>query len=74
MIVITPARIPPEPRPAIALPTMKPIELGAAPQRAEPTSNRMIDVMKVVLMLKIVYIFPNSSWKAQLVSRYAVPY
>ena len=69
-----PDRTPPDPRPAIALPRMKAIEFGAAPQRIEPTSNSRMDVRKVALMLKKVYSLPNTSWKAQLVSKYAVPY
>ena len=66
--------MPPDPKPAIVLPSIKAIELGAAPQRAEPVSNSRIDVRKVALTLKNLYSFPNTSWKAQLVSRYAVPY
>jgi hypothetical protein len=66
--------MPPDPRPAMVLPRMKATEFGAAPQRAEPVSNSRMDVRKVALMLKKVYSFPNTSWKAQLVSRYAVPY
>jgi hypothetical protein len=58
----------------MALPRMKATEFGAAPQRAEPVSNSRTDVRKVALMLKQAYSFPNTSWKAQLVSRYAVPY
>jgi len=58
----------------MALPRMKATEFGAAPQRAEPASNSTTDVRKVALTLKMVYSFPNTSWKAQLVSRYAVPY
>lgn len=69
-----PESIPPEPTPAMARPNMKAIEFGAAPHRAEPTSNRKIDVMNVTLMLNTVYSLPNTSWKAQLVSMYAVPY
>ena len=66
--------MPPDPRPAMDLPKMKATEFGAAPQRAEPASNSRTDVRKVALMLKTVYSFPKTSWKAQLVSRYAVPY
>ena len=66
--------MPPDPRPAMDLPRMKATEFGAAPQRAEPASNSRMDVRKVALMLKKVYSFPNTSWKAQLVIRYAVPY
>jgi hypothetical protein len=58
----------------MALPTMKVTELGAAPQMAEPTSNRRTAVRKVVLTFMKVYIFPKTNKKAQLVSRYAVPY
>jgi hypothetical protein len=55
--------------PAMALPMMKAIEFGAAPQMAEPTSNSATAVRKVALMFKKVYIFPNTNKKAQLVSR-----
>ena len=58
----------------MARPSMKAIEFGAAPQRAEPTSNKRIDVMNVTLILNTVYSLPNTSWNAQLVSKYAVPY
>lgn len=53
--------MPPDPTPAIALPRMKAIEFGAAPQRAEPASKSMIDPKKTDLMLKTMYIFPNTS-------------
>jgi hypothetical protein len=53
----------------MALPMMKAIEFGAPPQMAEPTSNNMTAVRKVALMLKTVYIFPNTNKNAQLVSR-----
>lgn len=39
MITIAPEAIPAVPIPAIALPMMKLVELGAAPQTAEPSSN-----------------------------------
>lgn len=38
--------MPAAPIPAIALPTMKAAELGAAPQRAEATSNSRIFARK----------------------------
>jgi hypothetical protein len=53
----------------MALPIMKAIEFGAASQMAEPISNRATTVKKVYLMLKKVYIFPNSNKVAQWVSR-----
>lgn len=58
----------------MALPMMKAIELGAAPQMAEPTSNNTRAVIKVAFTFRKVYNFPNTNRKAQLVSRYAVPY
>lgn len=39
MINMQPEKIPAEAAPAIALPTMKMMELGAAPQMAEPISK-----------------------------------
>jgi len=56
-----PERIPPDPKPAIALPRMNAIEFGAAPQRAEPPSKSTMEVIKTALMLKTVYTFPNNS-------------
>lgn len=53
----------------MALPMMKAIEFGAAPQMAAPTSNSTTAVRKVALTFKKVYIFPNTNKKAQLVSR-----
>jgi hypothetical protein len=40
---------PDEPAPAIALPIMRAIEFGAAPQTAEPTSNRQMEAKKMFL-------------------------
>lgn len=65
---------PPAPIPAIALPMMKAIELGAAAQIVDPTMNTRIDPKNVVLIGMNLYNFPNSNWKAALVSKYAVPY
>lgn len=61
--------MPPAPRPAMALPMMKAIEFGAAPQMAEPTSNKRTAARKVALTFMKVYIFPNTNMNAQLVSR-----
>jgi len=46
MIVIAPVKIPLDPVPAIALPTMRAVEFGAAPQTAEPISKRTIPERK----------------------------
>ena len=40
IMMIAPEKTPDDPQPAIARPTMKEVELGAAPQMAEPISNR----------------------------------
>lgn len=53
----------------MALPMMNAIELGAAPQMAEPASNNTRAVRKVTLTFRKVYNFPNINRKAQLVSR-----
>jgi len=66
--------IPAEPSPETALPTINAAELGAAPHTAEPISNSSTETRNVPLTLKNVYNFPNSSWNAQLVIRYAAPY
>jgi hypothetical protein len=47
-----PLEIPAAPTPAKARPTMKATELGAAPDTAEPASNRKTALKKVYLMLK----------------------
>ena len=39
MMTIAPEKRPEEPAPAMALPTMNTVELGAAPQIAEPISK-----------------------------------
>ena len=41
MITIDPEKIPELPRPAMARPIMNAMELGAAPQRADPTSKKL---------------------------------
>jgi len=66
--------MPAAPNPWMARATMNDVEFGAAPHMAEPASNRKMEIMKVALTLKKVYTLPNMSWKAALVSRYALPY
>lgn len=51
MIIMAPEKIPADPRPAIALPKMKICEVGAAPQRAEPTSKITSDVKKTLVAM-----------------------
>ena len=45
---IAPPKMPAAPRPAMARPTMKTGELGAAPQMADPTSNKKMQARKTV--------------------------
>jgi hypothetical protein len=71
---MTPERIPLDPKPAMALPRMKATKFRAAPQRADPASNSNMDIRKMALTLRILNSFPDTSWKAQLVRRYAVLY
>ena len=48
LMTMTPENIPDAPSPATARPMIKALEVGAAPQTAEPISNIPIDVMKTV--------------------------
>lgn len=51
MITNAPEVIPAFPKPAKARPTIKMVELGAAPQIADPTSKKPIDTRKTHLGL-----------------------
>lgn len=73
-MIKAPAKIPAPPTPAIARPMIKASELGAAPHIAEPTSKMKMAVKKTHFTGKKVYSLPNISWKAQVVSRYELPY
>ncbi len=66
--------IPVAPRPAMARPTMRQLELGAAAHKMEPTSKIPTDVIKIHLISYIVYSFPNINWEQHDVNRYAEPY
>ena len=44
-------KMPVEPDPAITLPMINAVELGAAPHRAEPTSKSRISARKTILVL-----------------------
>lgn len=48
IIIMAPEKIPAEPRPAMARPTIKTGELGAAPQMALPASKMTTDVRKTL--------------------------
>jgi len=50
MMTIQPEKRPEEPSPAMARPTIKAFEVGAAPHTAEPTSKMSIEVRKTHLM------------------------
>ena len=49
-----PEKIPADPTPAIARPTIRATEVGAAPQRAEPSSKIKIEIKKMTLIGKKV--------------------
>jgi hypothetical protein len=50
MMTVAPEKIPAEPIPAIARPTMKALELGAPPQSADPTSKTRIATKKTLFV------------------------
>ena len=68
-IISAPENKPEAPRPAMARPTMRAIELGATPQISEPTSKMKRVSRNIHLILKKVYSRPKKSWKADKVSR-----
>jgi hypothetical protein len=47
MIIMPPEKMPADPRPAIARPTINAVEFGAAPQRADPTSKTTMEERNV---------------------------
>jgi hypothetical protein len=49
MMTVVPEKIPADPKPAIARPIMKIVELEAAPQTREPNSKMLIAVKKTPL-------------------------
>jgi len=50
MMTRVPEKMPAEPMPAMARPTIRATEVGAAPQTAEPTSKMKIEIRKTRLM------------------------
>lgn len=69
-----PAMMPALPIPAIALPTIKATEFGAAPHRADPTSKTKMRIKNTYFAVWKVYILPMSNWKQELVNMNADPY
>lgn len=53
-MIKAPEKIPADPNPAIALPTIKVVELGATPQIKEPNSKIPMAMRYTYLMLKKV--------------------
>lgn len=66
---IAPEKIPADPMPAIARPMISAVDVGAAPQITEPSSNKAMAVKKTTLTEWYVYSLPKSSWKLQVVRR-----
>jgi hypothetical protein len=74
MMTMAPAETPADPAPAMVRPRMKAIELGAAPQRAEPISKSAMAKRKTVLVGKNENSRPKRSCVAQPARTYALPY
>jgi hypothetical protein len=55
--------------PAIVRPKISATEFGAAPQTADPTSNRSMAKMKTYLGDVKVYALPKTSWNEQVVNK-----
>lgn len=65
---------PPDPTPAIALPSMRPFDVGVTAHTSEPISNNASATMYVHFVEQYVYIFPKGSVTAHVVRRYALAY
>lgn len=48
-MIMAPPNIPADPKPAIARPTMKAVDVGAAPHTTDPSSNRPMAAKKTHL-------------------------
>ena len=71
MMDIDPVNTPPEPIPAIALPMINTILLGATPHIADPPINSNIFRIKTLFTGKIWYTLPQLGESAATVIRYA---
>jgi hypothetical protein len=60
-IISAPENKPAAPTPAIARPTMRPMLEGVTPQRSEPASKMLMDVIKTYLIEKVEYSLPYKS-------------
>lgn len=60
-MITLPTWTPAAAKPAMALPMMKAVELGAAPRRAEPISNTNMLARNVYFGVQKVYTLPMSS-------------
>ena len=69
-----PAKIPAEPIPAMARPTIRAVEFGEVAQMRDPSSKIIIEVKYDHLRLKKVNNLPQSSWNEHEVRKYAEPY
>jgi hypothetical protein len=58
----------------MARPTIRPLELGAAAHKIDPTSKIAREAIKPHLILNPAYIFPNINWEQHDVNKYAEPY
>jgi len=66
--------MPEAPEPAIALPMIKAIDVGAAPQMSEPSSKSPKAIKVIHFTEKKVYSLPNERRNELEVRKYALPY
>ena len=67
-MIRAPENKPAAPTPAMARPTMSPMLDGVTPQRSDPSSKMLMDVIKTYLIENVEYSLPYKSWKAPVVS------
>ena len=65
--IMAPETIPEQPIPEIARPMMKQLDVGATPDKRDPSSKIPMATRKVTLTGQNVYSFPQKSWNEQLV-------
>lgn len=73
-ITYAPVIMPAAPVPAIALPTMRTLELGVTPHIRLPSSNTKSPLRKVHFILSMPYMRPYVGRKEVEVMRYALAY
>lgn len=73
-MTVPPIAMPAPPKPAMARPMIKAVELGATPQSRLPTSKMNTLIRKVSLRGKYLNALPKADWKPPKQRKYAEPY